>query len=74
MKRRAILELVVILSLAVPLVHADSFDQLAADFWAWRASELPISTDDIPRLERPQGWIPDWSPASVTRCMTRRKP
>src|SRR5258706_4030709 len=48
-----------------PAVHADVLDDLARDFWAWRASEMPVSTDDIPRLERPAGWVPDWSPAAV---------
>jgi uncharacterized protein (DUF885 family) len=52
--------------IAAPLLRADSFDDLAHDFWAWRAAEQPVSSDDIPRLERPAGWIPDWSPAAVT--------
>ena len=47
------------------VAHADSLDDLARDFWTWRATELPISTDDIPRLERPPRWIPDWSPKAV---------
>jgi uncharacterized protein (DUF885 family) len=50
---------------SAPVVHADDFDDLARDFWAWRAVEMPVSTDDIPRLERPAGWVPDWSPAAV---------
>jgi uncharacterized protein (DUF885 family) len=40
---------------------------LAAEFWAWRAVTQPASGDDIPRIERPPGWTPDWSPASVER-------
>jgi len=50
-------------------LHADSLDDLARDFWVWRASEQPIATDDIPRLVRPDPdhWLPDWSPAAVTR-------
>ncbi len=51
--------------LLVPVVHADVLDDLARDFWAWRAAEMPVSTDDIPRLERPAGWVPDWSPAAL---------
>src|SRR5215472_11481234 len=46
---------------------ADGLDSLARDFWEWRAVEQPVSADDIPRLERPAGWVPDWSPAAVTR-------
>lgn len=51
----------------VPAVHADPLDDLAQDFWTWRAVEQPVSSDDIPRLERPSGWIPDWSPAALAR-------
>src|ERR1039458_2302156 len=47
------------------LAHADVLDDLARDYWSWRAAEMPESTDDIPRLERPAGWVPDWSAAAV---------
>jgi hypothetical protein len=67
MKRCSVLRFIVVLVLAVPLLHADALDDLSAEFWSWRANELPVSTDDIPRLERPEGWVPDWSPATVTR-------
>jgi uncharacterized protein (DUF885 family) len=40
---------------------------LAADFWAWRAENQPVSYDDIPRLERPRGWISDWSHDTIER-------
>src|SRR4030088_1635634 len=50
-----------------PLFAADSLDDLAKDFWSWRAVEQPLSTDDIPRLERPATWTPDWSAEAVTR-------
>ena len=43
----------------------DDLQQLASDFWVWRAHQQPNSSDDIPRLERPPGWKPDWSPAAV---------
>ena len=38
---------------------------LADAFWAWRATTQPLSGDDIPRIERPAGWVPDWSPDAV---------
>lgn len=41
--------------------------KLGADVWAWRASTQPSSSDDIPRIVRPDGWLPDWSPAAVAR-------
>ena len=44
-----------------------ALDQLASDFWKWRANQQPFSYDDIPRIERPAGWVADWSPESVAR-------
>ena len=38
---------------------------LGADFWAWRATTQPATSDDIPRIVRPEKWTPDWSPAAV---------
>lgn len=51
--------------LAAAPAQADPLDDLARDFWTWRAATQPSSGDDIPRLERPAGWLPDWSPAAV---------
>jgi hypothetical protein len=39
--------------------------QLAERFWSWRAETQPLSGDDIPRIPRSAGWLPDWSPAAV---------
>jgi len=50
-----------------PSLHADSLDDLARDFWAWRDSERPVNGDDVPRVERPEGWAPDWSAAAIER-------
>lgn len=47
-------------TLAQPAVQA-----LAAEFWAWRATTQPASSDDIPRIVRPAGWLPDWSAVAV---------
>ena len=51
--------------LAMPVLRADQFDDLARDFWNWRAAEQPVSNDDIPRLERPSNFVPDWSAGAV---------
>ena len=53
--------------LAAPLLRADPQDDLARDFWAWRAIQQPVSDDDVNRIERPSNWLPDWSPAAVAR-------
>ena len=48
----------------------DQLQQLAADFWTWRAANQPISSDDIPRIERPADWVPDWSRDAIARRRT----
>lgn len=40
---------------------AEAVQALAADFFAWRRVQQPASGDDIPRVERPDGWVPDFS-------------
>ncbi|MFI9503242.1 DUF885 family protein [Nocardia sp. NPDC052566] len=42
-----------------------SLETLAEEFWTWRTATAPDSTDDLPRCERPRGWLPDWSPAAI---------
>lgn len=53
------------LLLAPTAGRADGIDDLAREFWQWRAVEQPLSVDDIARITRPRGWVPDWSPAAV---------
>jgi len=47
-----------------------TLQDLSRRFWAWRAENMPISYDDIPRMERPKGWVPDWSSTAIEQ---RRK-
>jgi hypothetical protein len=42
-------------------------DDLASRFWAWRARQQPRTRDDIPRLDRPPGWLPETDPALADR-------
>lgn len=42
-------------------------EALADEFFAWRAVQQPASGDDIPRVERPDGWVPDYSPVALTQ-------
>jgi hypothetical protein len=46
-------------------VEADALDDLARDFWSWRARQQPLSHDDIPRIERPVDWNPEWDRKTV---------
>ena len=61
--RQVVLGCLVLLAPAV--TAAGELDDLARDFWAWRAVHQPLSSDDIPRIERPAGWVPDWSQPAV---------
>jgi uncharacterized protein (DUF885 family) len=66
MHARCLLFLLSVLAgLAPATATADPFDDLARDVWAWRAATQPSSGDDIPRIDRPANWLPDWSPAAV---------
>lgn len=62
---------VVLFALLARPASADALDDLARDFWAWRVVHQPSSSDDIPRVERPLDWLPDWSPASMAARRTR---
>src|SRR3954451_20025567 len=46
---------------------------LAEEFWEWRAAQQPRSRDDIPRIGRPAGWLPDFSAAAVARYRRERE-
>jgi len=38
---------------------------LARSFFEWRRVQQPAQGDDIPRVERPDGWLPDFSPDAI---------
>jgi uncharacterized protein (DUF885 family) len=40
---------------------------LSAKFWTWRATEQPFTNDDIPRIERPVGFVSHWSAQDAAR-------
>lgn len=49
---------------------SEEIARLGQDFWNWRRVQQPRSHDDIPRIERPQGWTPQWSKDDVARYRT----
>ena len=51
---------------------ANKLASLATDIWDWRARQQPTLGDDIPRLPRPSGWLPDFSPEAVDQARQRR--
>ncbi len=38
---------------------------IAEEFFRWRAITQPSTGDDIPRVERPDKWVPDFSPEAL---------
>jgi uncharacterized protein (DUF885 family) len=62
---RLLLACVVSLGAAQAARPRDALDDLARDFWTWRVVHQPSTADDIPRVERPANWMPDWSAASI---------
>ncbi len=75
MKRLKILLLVVLTIQFPALLCAETgvkpeseyaeFQSLAREFFAWRRVQQPVGGDDIPRVERPTGWVPDFSPDAL---------
>jgi hypothetical protein len=59
------------LALSTALRAADSLDELAGDFWRWRALTQPVSGDDIPRIERPEGFLPRWSSNTIPERLSK---
>ena len=50
------------------LIHPQQNKQLsdfAKDFFAWKTISQPITGDDIPRIERPDLWVPNYSPEAL---------
>jgi uncharacterized protein (DUF885 family) len=55
------------------VARADSLGELSDTFWQWRAQEQPFSNDDIPRIERPDGLVVDWSPKTIEQRLQQLK-
>jgi uncharacterized protein (DUF885 family) len=52
--------------------NASDLHTLARDFFRWRTVTQPSTSDDINRVERPDGWVPDWSPAALKEMDARQ--
>ncbi len=44
---------------------AVALQMLSRSFFEWRRAQQPAQGDDIPRVERPDGWVPDFSPDAL---------
>jgi len=69
MMRRTILILALSAALTCSYGQGEQLNELANDFWTWRAKYAPFTGDDVNRLER-AGGVRDWSPVSIDK---RRK-
>jgi len=49
------------------LKQYDKLQELSRSFFEWRRVQQPAQGDDIPRVERPDGWLPDFSPAALEK-------
>jgi uncharacterized protein (DUF885 family) len=60
----------ILLSLVLELASAqaadESLENLANDFWIWRAQHVPFTGDDVNRMDRPGG-MRDWSKAAIEK-------
>ncbi len=57
--------------LASETEHSQALQGLAAEFFEWRRIQQPVSGDDIPRVERPDGWVPDFSQQALSNYRMR---
>lgn len=52
---------------------APHLQSLAREFFAWRAVQQPATHDDVNRVERPDRWVPDWSPKALREYDAKQK-
>ena len=55
------------------IASAPNLQSLAKEFFAWRAVQQPATHDDVNRVERPDGWIPDWSPKAIAEYDAKQR-
>ncbi|MGA2738039.1 MAG: DUF885 family protein [Bryobacteraceae bacterium] len=63
---RVFLGLLLLSATSFAQTKTDSLDQLASEFWMWRAQYRPFTFDDVPRLEHAAG-MREWSAAAVAK-------
>jgi uncharacterized protein (DUF885 family) len=63
---RALFGLLLLSAISFAQAKTDPLDQLASEFWTWRAEYRPFTFDDVPRMEHAAG-MRDWSAAAVAK-------
>lgn len=64
---RLLIMLSLILTIPNQIFSNSRLQKLSEEFFAWRITMQPATTDDINRVERPDGWFPDFSPEALDR-------
>ncbi|MET3805802.1 hypothetical protein ABIB25_002806 [Nakamurella sp. UYEF19] len=49
-----------------------ALEELGSRIWSWQIVHQPRNRDDIPRVERPAGWLPDFCAATVASIRDQR--
>jgi hypothetical protein len=63
---RQLLAALLLSAISLAQAKADALDQLASEFWTWRAKYRAFTSDDIPRMEH-AGGPRDWSATAVAK-------
>ena len=61
---RVLLALLLLPALSLAQGKTDPLDQLASEFWTWRAEYRPFTFDDVPRMEH-VAHMRDWSASAI---------
>ena len=61
----ALLAVLLFLPQLAPAASNPELQELAQAFWKWRVVTQPATPDDILRVERPDGWHPDFSASAI---------
>ncbi|MCH7818569.1 MAG: DUF885 domain-containing protein [Candidatus Marinimicrobia bacterium] len=51
----------------------EDLQSLASEFFNWRSVTQPATSDDIPRVERPDNWHPEYSQEAILEIKTKYK-
>ena len=49
----------------------DNLQNIAKEFFTWRAITQPATSDDINRVERPDGWTPNYSKITIEKTIQK---
>lgn len=52
---------------------ATALDHLGNEYWGWKAATGFHTSDDVPRVARPAGWLPAFDAASVDELRVQRR-